>query len=134
MNITHFADLLLAAAQQAEPQRLLFVFTRAELPDRYSEAQKAQFLKQQGGALAPVMCVDKLPSELTDFTSLVSESEKTGQAWDIVFASSLSGQAGHAPTSEAAESALHKMIESIKFGGVGAFLAFDRAGELVVFH
>ena len=114
MNITHFADLLSAAAQQAEPQRLLFVFTRAELPDRYSEAQKAQFLKQQGGALAPVMCVDKLPSELTDFASLVRESEKTGQAWDIVFASSL--------------------IESVKFGGVSAFLAFDRAGELVVFH
>ena len=33
MNIASFDDLLVAARQQPEPQRLLFVFAGVELPD-----------------------------------------------------------------------------------------------------
>jgi len=38
MNISNFPDLLNAARQQPEPQRLLFVFTQSELPEGYTEA------------------------------------------------------------------------------------------------
>lgn len=33
MNILNFGDLLTAAGQQPEPQLLLFVFAKAELPE-----------------------------------------------------------------------------------------------------
>ena len=41
---SHFQVLLRAAADQAEPQRLLFVFAGAELPDRPTPAQRERFL------------------------------------------------------------------------------------------
>ena len=46
MAISHFADLLDEARRQPEPQRLLFVCTRAELPDHPSEEQRRRFVLQ----------------------------------------------------------------------------------------
>ena len=59
MTISSFDDLLLQARQQAEPQRLLFVFSGAELPDDATAQQRARFEAGAGGALTPLMCVDK---------------------------------------------------------------------------
>lgn len=123
MNITSYADFLAAANNQTDPQRLLFVFTESDAGDSTEP--------KQSGTLTPVMCVDKLPAELGSFTSLVEESQQTGQRWDIVFAAALSGHAGTAPASEAAEQAMKKMIDAIQRGAINNFLAFDRAGELV---
>ena len=79
MNISSFDDLLVAARQQVEPQRLLFVFASAELPPDSTAAQREHFLAGQGGALVPVMCVDKIPGELLTFADLVQESRQFGQ-------------------------------------------------------
>lgn len=133
MNISGYDDLLSAAAQQAEPQRLLFVFASAELPVNCTEAQKAQYEAKRGGALAPVMCADKLPAELGSFDSLVEESRQMGMNWDIVFVSSMSGRAGVAPSSKEADPFLERMVESIKSGSFSKFLAFDRNAALVQF-
>jgi hypothetical protein len=78
MNITNYADLLKAARQQPEPQRLLFVFTKPELPDGYTEAQQRDFDAGTGGVLTPQMCTDKALDELGDFSDLVKESRSPG--------------------------------------------------------
>ena len=129
MHIHDFADLLSAAQAQPEPQRLLLVFARAELPEDASEAEREAFAQGQGGALKPVLCVDKLPSELADFTSLCTEAERTGQTWDLLFAAGLSGRAGLAPSSDEAEQPLRMMVSAIEAGSIGSFLAFDQSGE-----
>ena len=131
MNISTFDDLLQAARQQAQPQRLLFVFARAQLPADSDARQREAFLQGRGGALVPLMCVDKLPRELATFAALEQESRAFGKDWSILFAAALSGQAGQAPSSEAAEKPMQQMVESIKAGSIGAYIPFDRQGDAV---
>ena len=52
---SHFDQLLLAAAAQPEPQRLLFVFATAELPEDATPAQRERFAAGGGGTLSPVV-------------------------------------------------------------------------------
>jgi hypothetical protein len=134
MNISSFDDLLRAAREQPEPQRLLFVFADAELPDDSTPEQRARFEAGQGGALTPLMSVDKTPEELGSFAALVEESREFGRDWAIVFVASLSGRDGRAPTSEEADRSLHRMIESIKTGSFGSFIPFDRQGQPMLFN
>jgi hypothetical protein len=134
MNISSFDDLLRAAREQSEPQRLLFVFASAELPDDSTPEQRARFAAGQGGALTPLMSVDKTPEELRSFAELVEESRGFGRDWAIVFVTSLSGRAGRAPTSEEADRSLHRMIEAIKTGSFGSFIPFDRQGQPMLFN
>ena len=134
MNIASFDDLVRAARDEPEPQRLLFVFTHAVLTDDSTPAQRARFDAGQGGALAPLMSVDKTPDELSTFAALVEESRQFAPDWAVVFAASLSGRAGRAPTSTEADQALQNMIESIKAGSFGAFIPFDRHGQPVLFN
>ncbi len=132
MDIASFDDLLLAARNQPEPQRLLFVFARAELPDDSTPEQRARFEAGEGGVLAPLMSVDKAPEELNTFAALVEESQRYGPEWAVVFVASLPGRGGCAPTSSDAERSLQGMIESIKAGAIGAYIPFDRQGEPVL--
>jgi len=132
MNIASFDDLLQAARQQTQPQRLLFVFASADLPDDSTPAQREHFLAGEGGALVPTMCVDKTAEELLNFSDLVQESTQFGQEWSIVFAAALSGSGGVAPTPEAAEKPLQQMVEAIKAGTLGTYIPFDRQGQPVV--
>ena len=131
MNISTFDDLLQAARQQAQPQRLLFVFAGAELPADSNAQQREAFLQGHGGALVPVMYVDKLPQELSTFAALEQESRAFGKDWSIVFAAALSGHGGQAPSSELAEKPMQQMVEAIKAGSIGAFIPFDRQGNAV---
>lgn len=131
MNISSYLDFIDAVKSQREPQRVLFVFAVAELPMQHTETQKQRFQERQGGALAPVMCVDKAPEELDSFAALVEESGRTGQDWDIAFAAVLSGVQGIAPDAATAEKAMKKMIDAIHQGAISKFLAFNRTGELV---
>ena len=55
VEISSFDDLLRAARSQPEPQRLLFVFAGAELPEDCTPEQRARFEAGQGGALTPMM-------------------------------------------------------------------------------
>jgi hypothetical protein len=121
MNINNYGDLLAAARSQAQPQRMLFAFARAEAPDSQG----------RGVPLLPVMCVDKTPEELGTFDELVAESRHTGADWDIVFVSTMSGRDGKAPPAAAAEAPLNMMVTYIHTGQVERFLAFDKTGQLL---
>lgn len=129
--ISSYTDLLKAADAEPEPQRLLFVFCRAELPDDASEAEKAAFANGEGGALTPVVCVDKAPEEVSDFDALVEESRQTGQSWDVVFVAAMSGRGGMKPSSDEAQQPLTMMVESIRLGHLGNYLPLDRTGQSV---
>ena len=132
LNIRTFDDLLRAARRQPEPQRLLFVFAGAELPEGSTPEQRARFDAGAGGALVPLMCADKTPDELGTFSQLVEESRSLGPEWTIVFVASLGGQGGRAPTSEGAEAPLRSMVEAIKSGSHRSFIPFDRNGQPVL--
>ena len=132
MNDTsHFRQLLVAAAAQPEPQRLLFVFAFAELPDHATPEQRERFRSGHGGALAPLMCVEKAPRDIADFQALVSESERAGPPWSVVFAASLSGQAGRPPDKARIELALETMVEAVRDGRISGFAAYDPKGEFL---
>lgn len=131
MSLESFDDLLRAAREQPEPQRLLFVFAHAELPDDATPQQRAEFAQGHGGALAPLMCADKTPEELPDFATLVAESEQFGQPWAIVFVAGMPGRGGVVPTSAQAEAPLQKMVDNIKAGSLGSYVPFDRQGRPV---
>lgn len=128
MTISTFDDLLQAAQGQAAPQRLLFVFATAGLPDDASPEQQARHQAGQGGTLAPLMCVDKAPGDLATFDALCGEAQQFGSAWDIVFvAAMVAGSAAQA------EAALQGMVESIKSGRISSYIPFNRQGQPVQF-
>lgn len=134
MQITNFQDLLTAASQQTDAQRLLMVFAGATLPADASAQQRADFEAGYGGELEPLMCVDKLPQELSSFQALAEEADQllsAQQKWQIVFAASLSGSPGQAPSPEQADKALKAMVEAIKAGQIGGFVPFNRQGTPV---
>ena len=133
MTLSSFDDLLRSAHAQSQPQRLLFVFATAGLPDDATPEQRARFEAGEGGTLTPLMCVDKTPDELASFDVLVEEARQFGQAWDMVFVAAMSGSAGQSPTPLQAEVPLQRMVESIKSGSIGAFVPFDAAGRPVQF-
>ncbi|MBS3959221.1 MAG: ribonucleotide reductase subunit alpha [Xanthomonadaceae bacterium] len=126
-----FDDLLAAARQQAEPQRLLLVFTRAECPADASPAERAAFERGEGGALVPAVCVDKLPADIASFEALAAESKAAIDDWRILFVAAMDGRGGHAPNADEAVQPLRMMVEQIKGGRIARFLAVDRDGRLV---
>ena len=133
-EIQHFDDLLRAARAQAEHQRLLLVFVTAELPDGASVAQREGFARGEGGALMPLMCVDKLPAEIASFDTLVRESREyqlPGQDWQLIFAAGRGGPSPPGPHAPPTASAREPNGGSIKGGAVDGYLAFDRSGQPV---
>lgn len=133
MTISSFDDLLASARQQQAPQRLLFVFATAGVPDDATPEQRARFEAGEGGTLTPLMCVDKTPQELESFDALLEESREFDQAWDIVFVAALSGTGSLEPTAAQAEAPLQRMVDSIKSGSIGGFIPFDVRGQPVQF-
>lgn len=133
-ELNHFNDLLQAARAQAERQRLLLVFVASELPEGATAAQRDDHARGEGGALVPLMCVDKLPEEVASFEALVREARDYAlpdQRWKLVFAAALMGTAHQEPGDAQTDQALGRMVESIKGGAVEGFLAFDRQGQAV---
>jgi len=133
MDIASFDDLLRATRGQPEPQRLLFVFAAAELPEDSTPEQRERFDAGEGGTLVPLMSVDKDPDALVDFDGLVAESRQFPGDWSLVFVAGLPGRNGRAPTSDEADRSLQRMIEAVRTGSFGAFLPFDRQGLPVRF-
>jgi hypothetical protein len=131
MNITTFEDLLLAARQQPEPQRLLLVFAGASLPADATPAQRAAFEAGESGELTPLMCVDKAPQELADFAALVAEAATLDTPWALVFATALAGQGGQPPTPSQVDAGLTLAVEAVRSGDVARFIPFDRQGQAV---
>jgi hypothetical protein len=133
VKISHFNDLLRAAREQADAQRLLFVFTRAGVPDDATPQQRARFARRQGGTLTPLMCVDKTPDEVASFAALLTEAQRLGKPWDIVFVTALAGTGPIGPLPAQAQEPMQRMVDAIQSGAVGRFLAFDADGQPVVF-
>jgi hypothetical protein len=134
MEIATFEDLLSAARQQDEPQRLLFVFTAAELDPDSTEAQRRDFAAGRGGALVPIMTADKSTDALTDFASLAQESQQFDKPWAVVFVAALSGRGGVAPSDADVEQVLTRMTDAVRAGELAGFIPFDREGHTVVFE
>jgi len=132
-SISNFEELIAAARQQPQPQRLLFVFTQRELPEDCTPGQRASFDAGTGGTLTPLMCLDKTATELGTFSALLAESRQFVPVWTIVFVAALSGRNGRVPSTEDAEAPLNRMVESIKAGTVGTFIPFDIRGQPVSF-
>jgi hypothetical protein len=131
MNISTFNDLLVAASQQTDAQRLLLVFAGAGLPDGATPEQRAAFEAGHSGELTPLMCVDKTPQEIGSFDALVAESTQFGHEWVIIFTAGMSGKGGQAPSSEEAQAHLQHMVEAIKSGQIEPFIPFNRQGDAV---
>lgn len=129
INISNFDELLSVARQQAEPQRMLFVFAQSELPEEHDKMQAQRFKDGQGGSLNPIMYVDKTLDELSNFAALVQESQQMGKHWHIVFAAALAGQGGLLPSSAEVEATLNMMVKSVQQGVISNFLAYDRDGN-----
>lgn len=125
--ISTFADLLTAAIEQDEPQRLLFLFAKTESESSNDDTN------EQHGSLAPVMCVDKLPEEIESFSTLTAEADSISTDWDILFTVGLSGKHGMPPTEEEAEPFLNKMANDLSSGqSMSQYLVFDRNEDQVV--
>ncbi|NOQ36658.1 MAG: ribonucleotide reductase subunit alpha [Methylococcaceae bacterium] len=125
---------MLAAKQQPEPQRLLFVFLRTSLSKEAKDKEKQQFHSGQGGELQPIMCVDKNLDELGSFAELVEESKQMQQDWQIVLIAGLAGKNGRFPDASEAEQPLNIMVQTVEQGGdLSKYLAFDKEGTLIQF-
>lgn len=119
--ISMFSDLLDMTQEQTMPQRLLFLFAATQ------ESNKSRKQKDKKGTITPTMVVDKLPSELSDFQSLVKEADSINKNWDFVFIASLSGDHNGPPSSEHAEPFLDKMTNDITIGNsIHRYVVFDR--------
>lgn len=127
----NFDDFLQLARQQSEPQRLLLVFAQAELPRDSNAVERASFERGEGGALAPLVCVDKLPEEIVSFAELQRESRQATPRWDVLFVAALDGRGGHAPNADEAVQPLRMMLEQIKGGQIDRFLAVSNDGSLL---
>jgi len=134
IDITDYKSLLTVGRLQDDPQRFLFVFLQAALPDDHNDADKESFQSGQGGELQAIMCVDKDLAELTDFADLVEESKQMDQQWSIVLIACLGGVNGIPPTAAQAEEPLKMMVQTVQSGGdLSKYLAFDKQGELLHF-
>lgn len=129
--ISSYQDLVQASREEPEPQRFLFVFCKAELPDDASAEERAAFERGEGGALTPVICVDKTPEEVSRFEQLVEESRETGQDWDMVFVAAMSGRGGVVPSSDEAQQPMTMMVESIRMGHLGNYLPLNSQGQAI---
>lgn len=128
IKLQSFDDFLQIARQQGEPQQLLFVFTRNELPAGHTAEQAASYHAGTGGHLAPVAYVDKAVNEIGSFGALVKEADTNLQDWAVFFVAALPGVADQGPTSLAIDQALEAMVEHVRVGEVQTYLAFDHAG------
>ena len=126
--------MLEAARQQSEPQRFLFVFLDAVLPEEHTPEEAFLFSQGQGGQLQPVMNLTKGLDELTTFENLAAEVAQQEQDWQVVLVACVSGEKGKAPTAEEVEGPLQVLEHTIRMGGdISAYTAFDRDGEHIQF-
>lgn len=126
--------MLEAARQQSEPQRFLFVFLDAVLPEEHTPEEAFLFSQGQGGQLQPVMNLTRGLDELTTFENLAAEVAQQEQDWQVVLVACVSGENGKAPTAEEVEGPLQVLEHTIRMGGdISAYTAFDREGEHIQF-
>ncbi len=134
IEITDYQSLLAVGKLQDQPQRFLFVFLQASLPNDHNDEDKERFNSGQGGELQAIMCVDKDLAELTDFATLITESKQMQQQWDIVLIACLAGVNGKQASPEQAEASLKMMVQTVQNDGdLSKYLALDKQGDLLQF-
>ncbi len=123
--MSNFKKLLDAANSQPHPQRLLFLLAKSERSNN----------KKQGiakGTLTPIMCVDKLPEELTDFNSLVKEADNINKDWNMMLIAGLNGDKGIPPSTLDAEPLLNKMVNDVMQGqSLSRYLILDKQENII---
>ncbi len=118
---TTFKELLQMTSEQEQPQRLLFLFAQ---PSDHNPKKSKKHMK---GQIQPVMCVDKLPEELTSFDALIKEADSISKEWEFVFIAGLSGHDGQAPSADDAEPYLNKMSNDLADGqDLSRYVILDR--------
>lgn len=121
MSIKNLKDLISEAHKQPEPQRLLLLFAQA------TPMSTGMNVKHQSGTITPVMCVDKLPSEIESFAELVKEADSITAKWDFILISTLSGKNGVVPTSDEAGPYLKEMSNGLASGdNLSKYAILDR--------
>jgi len=133
--ISNFDDLLQTARAQPLPQRLLLIFAGAELPADADAEQRARFDAGEGGALVPLMCVDKRPDDVTSFAQLCTEADGMHSGWRVVLAGALSGTVSEPPSDKTVDQAFERLLGLIHAGQMDQVLAqtlaFTRDGAAV---
>ncbi len=115
-----FTQLLNTAKAQAEPQRLLFLIAKTESTTKSKN-------DRHRGTVSPVMCVDKLPEELTDFKHFTREADRITKDWDLILIAGISGENGQAPDTDSVEPVLNKMANDLMQGQeLSRYLILDR--------
>lgn len=120
----NFEQLIALAHKQVHPQRLLFVFARAE--DQLKNG------KYSSGQISPVICTDKSLKDLVSFESLVSEADEYSSDWNIVLISSFENRDGSEPTSEQADEKLKLFVSILTEGkSLNQFTIIDREQRVI---
>ncbi len=134
VEITDYDSLLSVAAMQVQPQHFLFVFLKKSLPEDHKGDEEFRYTVGLGGALTPVMTLNKPLNELTNFTDLVTESKQQNREWDLVSVAVLSGQGSVMPTDKEALAQLEIMMKTVESGGdLSKYMTFDKSGVPVIF-
>jgi len=125
--MSQFEDLILKSNLQKQPQRLLFLFAKS------TSMLKDGQTSYQSGVINPVMCVDKLPSELTSFAQLVEEADSYSHLWNFIFVSSFSGSNGKVPSSDDASVYLERMTNDLLTGkDLSKYIVWNRNQETII--
>lgn len=123
----NFDEILKAAHNETQPQRLLLLFAKA------SPMKGPQKTSHQSGTIVPVMCVDKLPEEIASFDALLREADSITTQWDFVLVGSISGKDGAPPSSEEADPHLHKMSNDLANGmDLSRYAILDRKQQIII--
>lgn len=123
--ISNFEELLKEAKEQDQPQRLLFLLAKTD--------EKKKKSKHKTGTITPVMCVDKLPEDISNFASFITEADSVTKDWDMIMVAGLNGVDGVAPSEEDAEPYLNQMANNVSSGNdISNYVIFDRKENPIV--
>lgn len=118
--MSKFQELLNMARYQSEPVKLLMLFTKTDVESANNNVNK--------GFIQPVMCVDKLPQELSDYASLCKEADNINPEWDLVFVTSISANVDNSII----DSSMKSMVSDIQTGkNTAMYVVLDRQDNLV---
>ncbi|MBT3981130.1 MAG: ribonucleotide reductase subunit alpha [Bacteriovoracaceae bacterium] len=125
--MSQFNELLEKAKNMPQRQRLLFLFAKST--DMLDNSKNSH----HSGTIDPVMCVDKRPEELTDFSALVDEADGLTKSWNFIFVSSLSGKEGNDPSNEEVDLYLQRMSNGLAYGeDLSKYLVWNRQEQVIL--
>ncbi|MCG7533461.1 ribonucleotide reductase subunit alpha [Pseudoalteromonas sp. OOF1S-7] len=118
--MSKFQELLTMSRYQPEPVKLLMLFTKASVESASNDVNK--------GFIQPVMCVDKLPEELSDYPALCKEADVINPDWDLVFVTSINADVD----SSIIDKSMKSMVSDVQTGkNTSMYVVLDRQDNLV---